>query len=273
MLRQYVPARLGDNKILLQNDPNYMQRVKGMGDSNLVQAMLEGDWDILSTGGFADIWRGKTHIVVPFTVPYTWRIDRGYDYGSSAPAAGAWFAEADGNEFLNAAGQTCWVPKGTIFIIGELYLANAKHEGLKLTAEEQGRRLAAVESDNGWVDVQPGPADNSIFTSEPGKSSIADDMGKHVKYCRSDKSPGSRVTGVGLMRQRLVASTQRPMEMPGIFVFSNCYHIIRTLPNLENDPKNSEDIATTGEDHFWDVIRYKLLQNQRRAFTTEVTGA
>lgn len=273
MRRQYIPARLTDNKILMHNDPEYIQRVRGMGDSNMIRAMIEGDWDSLSTGGFADLWRARAHVIKPFNIPHTWAIDRGYDYGSSAPAAALWFAESDGNEFVDNKGQTCWVPKGTIFIVGELYIANHKHEGLRLTAEEQAKRIKAVEDDNGWSNVIPGPADNAIFTREPGRPSIADDMAKYVTFTRSDKSPGSRVIGVGLMRQRLAASTQRPMENPGIYVFNTCTHVIRTVPNLENDDKNLEDISTVGEDHFWDVIRYKLLQSRNKITLLPVIGS
>ena len=66
MRREYVPAKLTENIVLMQNDPEYHQRLKGMGDSATVQAMLEGDWESLSSGGFADVWRGKYHVVKPF---------------------------------------------------------------------------------------------------------------------------------------------------------------------------------------------------------------
>lgn len=273
MLREYIPARLTDNKILLQNDPDYLQRVKGMGDSGTVAAMIDGDWECLSTGGFADLWRSKYHVIEPFIIPQTWTIDRGYDYGSSAPAAALWFAESNGEEFEASDGTICWVPAGTIFIIKECYLVNSRLEGLRLPAETQGKRIADAEQDEVWGRrVIPGPADNAIFSSEPGKPSIADEMALHVTFTRSDKSPGSRIHGVNLMRGRLQASVQRPMERPGIFVFRTCFHTIRTVPNLENDPKNNEDIDTHGEDHIWDVIRYRLLKAERMLKTGQVTG-
>lgn len=274
MMREYVPAKLSDNKILLLNDPDYSERVKGMGDSNTVNAMINGDWECLSTGGFADLWRAKYHVINPFPIPATWQIDRGYDYGSSAPAAALWFAEADGEEFVDSDGDTCWVPKGSIFIIKECYLANQRMEGLRLTPEGQAKRIKACEDDERWgLFVKPGPADNAIFSSEPGRDSIAEEMAKvGVTFTRSDKSPGSRIRGVALMRNRLEASTTRPMEKPGIFVFSTCFHTIRTIPNLENDPKNMEDIDTHGEDHLWDVIRYRLLKAANMIKTGSVSG-
>lgn len=274
MLREYVPARLTDNKVLLKNDPEYQNRVKGMGDANTVKAMIEGDWESLSSGGFADLWRASSHVLQPFKIPHTWSIDRGYDYGSSAPAAALWFAEADGEEFVDSHGDLCWVPKGTLFIIKECYLANQRYEGLRLTAEAQAKRIKDCQDDEDWSRrVKPGPGDNAIFSSEPGRSSIADDMAVHgMTFTRSDKSPGSRIRGVSLMRTRLDMSTKRPMEEPGIFVFSTCFNTIRTLPNLESDQKNIEDIDSSGEDHIWDVIRYRLLKAEKQIKRGKVSG-
>lgn len=275
MMREYIPAKLTDNKVLLQNDPDYAKRVKGMGDSGTVQAMIEGDWESLSSGGFADLWRAKFHVIKPFAIPTSWKIDRGYDYGSSAPAASLWWAESNGEEFVDGDGNEAWVPAGTLFQIGELYFANKKLEGLRLPADEQAKRIRQYEIDEGLRGrVVPGPADNAIFDARPGEKSIAEIMGlEHVHYLRSVKSPGSRVQGVQLFRTRLANAIKRPMEYPGYFVFNNCYHTIRTVPNLEPDDKNIEDIDTAGEDHIWDVIRYKVLQASKTVRTMEVEGA
>jgi hypothetical protein len=273
MRRIYIPAKLSDNKILLMNDPEYAQRVKGMGDSNLVKAMLEGDWESLSIGGFSDIWRSHLHVIDPFDIPHTWKIDRGYDYGYSAPAAALWFAESDGEEFLNAQGQACWVPKGTIFIINELYFANHKHEGIRLPASEQGKRIKQAEIEYGIHNrVKPGPADNSIFNKEEGPSTADQMATSGITFSRSNKSQGSRITGVELFRGRLQAVHTQPMEQPGVFVFRNCFHTIRTVPNLQNDEAKPEDISTTGEDHIWDVIRYRILAAITKAGTMKVKG-
>ena len=262
MTREYVPAKVTDNKILLLNDPEYPARLKGMGDTAIVQAMLDGDWEIVSSGGVADLWRSKFHVLPPFRIPSSWKIDRGYDYGSARPAAYLMFAESDGTEFLDHLGRTCWVPAGTIFVIGEVYFANKRMEGLRLTALEQGKRIRSYEKESGYVDrIQPGPADNAIFSAEPGHRTVADDMGVHdVLFVRGNKRPGSRVEGLQLFRTRLKASRERPMENPGFYVFSNCRHTIRTTPNLQSSEKDPEDIETGGEDHIWDVIRYRLLK-------------
>lgn len=274
MSREYVPARVTDNKVLLLSDPDYPARLKGMGDTAIVEAMLNGDWEIVSSGGVADLWRSKYHVVKPFQIPKSWKIDRGYDYGSSNPAAYCIFAESDGTEFQDSDGRTCWVPAGSIFVIGEIYFANKRHEGLKLTALEQGKQIRAYEDELGLhARIKPGPADNAIFSAEPGHITVADDMGIHgIRFLRGNKRPGSRIEGLQLFRTRLKAATERPMERPGFFVFNTCRHVIRTVPNLQNSEKDPEDIDTQGEDHFWDVIRYRVLKSASVITLAETTG-
>lgn len=275
MLREYIPSKLQDNKVLIENDPDYAARLKGMGDTAIVQAMLEGDWELLSSGGLADLWRGKYHVLKPFNIPNTWTISHGYDYGSSNPAAYLVFAESDGEDYIDSDGVECWVPKGSTFIIGEVYFANKRHEGLRLTATQQAEKIISYLNEEGLAHkVKPGPADNSIFNSEPGHVSVADEMAlSGIKFTRSNKAPGSRVLGLQIIRTRLKAATERPMERPGLFIFNNCFHTIRTLPNLENDDKNPEDIDSNGEDHLYDVVRYHLLRHANKATTTKVKGA
>lgn len=276
MLREYVPAKLGDNVILLRNDPEYQERIKGMGSSEMVKAMIDGDWSKIEGGMFSDLWDPKVHIIDPFDVPHTWDIHRCYDYGSSAPAACAWFAESDGMEHEVGDGKVIWYPKGEIIQIGEVYLADKKHKGLKLPPREQARRFRQYEIDERLIGrVQAGPADNSIFHKEPGHISIADDMAKeHVTFIRGDKSPGSRVTGVSVMRQRLKnckVDKGKRQEYAGFRVTSNCVNTIRSTPNLERE-KGTEDVDSTLEDHFWDVIRYRLLYASIAVREIEIYG-
>lgn len=275
MLREYVPAKVGDNKILLLNDPDYPARLKGLGDTAVVEAMLNGDWEIVGEGGVADLWRRKYHVVEPFSIPSSWTIDRGYDYGSSKPAAYVMFAESDGTEFLDHLGRTCWVPAGSIFAIGEVYLANKRYEGLKLTATEQARRFKAFEQESGYAGrIKAGPADNAIFSAEPGHRTVDQDMAAEgITFVKSNKRPGSRVEGLQLFRTRLKAATERPMERPGFFVFNTCRHLIRTIPNMQNSATDPEDLSTEGEDHIWDVVRYRILKSANQIMTAEVTGS
>jgi hypothetical protein len=68
MLRQFIPALLGDNPSMVRDDPSYENRLFGLGSEALVKAMRYGDWDIIE-GAFFDCWNKSRHVVRPFDVP------------------------------------------------------------------------------------------------------------------------------------------------------------------------------------------------------------
>lgn len=275
MLREFVPAKLNDNKVLLLNDPDYATRVKGMGRPEIVQAMLDGNWDVVSGAAFSDLWSPAHHVIKPFTIPQYWEIDRGYDYGSSAPAAYLLFAESDGEEYLDPrTGRTIWFPAGSLIICGEIYFADKNRKGLRMTGRQQAAKMYRFEIEKGFRGrVQPGPADNAIFSAEPGQDSTHQNMQlEGINFIRADKSPGSRILGVSLMRQMLINSTNMPKEGPGIYVFDTCIHTIRTIPSLDKDEDKPDDIDSEGEDHIWDVIRYRILKAKSKAREAKVVG-
>src|SRR3954469_9674691 len=66
--RVYVPARVGDNPKLLENDPRYIDRLRSVGSTELVRAWLDGDWTIVQ-GAFFTGWDPKRHVIRPFVIP------------------------------------------------------------------------------------------------------------------------------------------------------------------------------------------------------------
>ena len=50
--RVFIPSKLRDNRILMQADPNYMDRIKSSGPPWLVRAWLDGDWDASAGDSF-----------------------------------------------------------------------------------------------------------------------------------------------------------------------------------------------------------------------------
>jgi len=65
----------------------------------------------------------------------------------------------------------------------------------------------------------------------------------------------------------LTASLGRPMEKPGMFIFDICNDgFIRTVPVLQRDEKNPDDVDTATEDHMFDCARYQIHRK-----STEIT--
>lgn len=268
MLRQYIPAKLDDNPTLLEDDPNYLDRLEGLGNPALIKAMKSGDWNIVDGGMFDDIWDERHHVLNPFKIPASWRVDRSFDWGSSKPFSVGWWAESDGTEAVMSDGTRRNFPRGTLFRVHEWYGCSGKpNEGLKLLASDIAAGILERERNLGLT-VRPGPADNSIFDTQDGHC-IADNMASAgVRWERSDKGPGSRVNGWELIRQRLSEAKKHPMEKPGLFVFNTCRHFLRTVPTLARDEKKTDDIDTDSEDHIADEVRYRVSAPKRTVTTS-----
>lgn len=259
MKRQYIPARLSDNPSLLADDPSYVARLDGLGDPALVRAMKEGDWDIVSGGAFDDIWRRDCHVLPPFAIPFSWRVDRSFDWGSSKPFSVGWWAESDGTECV-INGERRYFARGTLIRVHEYYGWNGTpNEGCKMLAVDVAREILRIEAEvfPGRT-VHPGPADSAIYAVENG-SGIARDMERAgVRWTKADKRPGSRKAGFEALRKRMTASARPRAEEPGLYVTENCLHCIRTLPVLPRNPRDPDDIDTDAEDHVYDEMRYRV---------------
>lgn len=274
MSRVYVPAKLADNYTLTRADPGYADRLRGLGDSALVDAMLSGDWDIMMKGMFSDVWRPDLQLIRPFRIPAKWKLDRAHDWGSSAPGGNLYFAESDGNSFVDGDGVERTVPRGSLFVVGELYFANEKREGLKLFPDEQARRMVAYEKER-WPTrhVSPGPADASIWTVDQSSDSINDQfVAGGIVFTKSDKSPGSRVHGWQFTRQMLRATIDNSRDAKHLYFTTDCPNLIRTIPLQQRDDKKVEDIDTNLEDHLCDILRYRILKLNQQIKMRKIIG-
>jgi hypothetical protein len=257
----YIPARFSDNRVLYRADPGYLDRATDKLPDWLAKAWRDGDWNIIAGGMFDDVWDENHHVVQPFTLPQTWRLDRSFDWGSSRPFSVGWWAESDGSDVVRPDGTTFRTVRGDLFRVAEWYGWNGKpNEGCRMLAKDIARGIKEREVSMGRT-FQAGPADSSIFDVENGQC-IADDMAQvGIRWTKADKSPGSRRTGAEQLRQSLanaISKDDQPREEPGLFVFDTCRHFIRTVPSLPRSERDPEDIDTEAEDHAYDETRYRV---------------
>jgi hypothetical protein len=248
--RMFIPSRVQDNAILLQNDPGYVNRLKGLGSPELVKAWLEGDWSVVQGAYFPEFSPAR-HVIAPFTIPADWPIIRAMDWGSAAPFAVYWAAIANSNYPLDD-GRV--IPRGALVVFREWYGAKGANVGIKATAEEVAHGI--VERTSPWEKVQDMAIDPSAFAQNGGPS-IAERMmmavgGKDLSMRRGDNK---RIPGWDQVRDRLKGTGESPM----IFFFPTCQHLIRTLPAIQHDLTKPEDVETEGEDHAADAIRYLCM--------------
>lgn len=239
--RVFIPSKLGDNMLLLRNDPTYVLRLRQSGSEALVKAWLEGNWDIVDGAYFAEFDEAK-HVVdrnlIRWAGPQTVRF-RSFDWGSARPFSVGWWAICDGT----------WgdLPYGALFRYREWYGASGVNKGLHMTADKVGQQILQIEKEER---VRYAVADPSIFIRNGGPS-IAESM----PLCRWRRADNKRLPGWEQIRQRLLGDGEKPM----IYFGDNCEDTIRTLPVLQHDEKNPEDLDTDGEDHVADEIRYACM--------------
>ena len=252
-------------------DPVYVASLENEKDPNRRKAWLHGDWNIVAGGALDDLWNGSVHVIPNFPIPKAWLIDRGFDWGSTHPASVGWYALANGEEVTLPNGETFAPRKGSIVRFAEWYLTNpdAENEGLKMSAGDIAigileREMAMMKRKQILTVPNPGPADNQIFQNpQSDELSIANKMRENgVNWTRSDKSPGSRINGLQLVRDRLEASLRG--EGPGLYFTDACKHAISLLPVLPRDPEKPDDVDTLAEDHLYDEVRYRVLDGSKK---------
>lgn len=268
--------------------PEYVADLVNIDDPNLKMAWLGGSWDITAGGMFDDLWRRTIHVVTPFRIPSSWRIDRTFDWGSSKPFSVGWWARSDGTDIVLPDGTTKSTVPGDLFRIMEWYGTTGKSkEGLKMLDSLISRGIIVRELESGlYGKVMPGAADNSIWDVKDGNSTAAT-MAKSVEingrkfpgvqWKRSDKSAGSRKAGWKRIREYLSAVVPRAgdpqnRETPGIFVFDNCKYFIELVPTLPRDEDDLDDVDTDSEDHIGDEVRYRILDEARGGNVGKTTG-
>jgi len=257
---------IDENKILAAADPDYVKNIRSDTNANRRRAWLFGDWNITTGGIFDDLWDSRIHILTPFAIPASWRVDRAFDWGSSKPFSVGWWAESDGTPVPG--GRV--FPRGTLIRIAEWYGAEkdaigrvAPNKGLRLNVQQIAAGIKEREKSllNGLLNgckIQPGPADPSIWDGSAGKSIAAQMSECGIDFVRGDNK--SRVTRWQKVREYLFASTQKPMESPGLFVFNTCMDgFLRTFPSAQRDERNPDDLETNQEDHACDETGYRVM--------------
>lgn len=235
----YIPSRVQDNRILLDKDPSYINRLYLVGSKELVRAWLEGDWSVVAGAFFPEFSMDK-HVVAPRSLPAYWQRFRSFDWGSARPFAVHWWAVSDG--------ELAEFPRGALICYREWYGAQTDevgntipNSGLRLTAEEVADGiLKREEKDVTGKRTMGGVADPAIF-AENGGPSIGDRMASRKVFFR----PGDnkRVAHAGAIGgwDQLRARLKGDGEQPAIYFFATAREVIRTLPALQYDRSNAED--------------------------------
>ncbi len=265
-------AIFGSFKENIYLSPTYIAELHRLTENNpnLYKAWILGSWDGSFGGAFDDLWNKDIHVIDRFSIPSNWHIKRCFDFGNAHPFAVVWIAESNGEEIV-VDGEIKEYKKGSLIVYDEWYGGEdiSTNVGLGLSPKEISEGIIKKERDmifNRWVTrkAYAGAADNSIASTI---TSDVETIKKRMEDCGvywtpSDKSKGSRINGLNLIRDMLKCSIKK--EGKGLYFMRNCSNCIESIPFLPKDEDNEEDIDTSSNDHLYDALRYGITESLSR---------
>lgn len=245
---RFIPATYQDNRANLNKEYiDYLETLEG----DLGRAWRDGDFDLFA-GQYFKEWRYDVHVCDPFAIPNDWRRFKAGDAGYNQPSVG-WYAIS---------------PDGQLFRYRELYKQ-------QLTASNLAREVVALQNPNEVIEYEvwdpafwakKGERDDALSGAEIYEQKIKELTGKTPRMVKGENS---RIAGWTVVREYL-QKYMGPLDTltARLQVFSTCTEFIRTLPELQHDEHNPEDLDTDGEDHAADELRYAVMSRPKPAITS-----
>lgn len=293
--RIFIPARITDNKDLMRNDPQYINRLHLLPEAEK-KAKIYGDWWAFAGQVFPEFRSLKypdepenaLHVIEEFDIPNFWpkliAIDWGYDHktvvlwGAIDPAGRLYIYRQYVARKTNISTWASDIARLSQFdenIVAKIIDPSAKRkDGLEKSIFEQ-----VVES-TGWEDLEV--ANNDRVS---GKLLVHE-------YLRWTQKPASYIPSEGYSEDKAqyilrnfgleaykeykLMFDPAPIEsnLPKLQIFKSCSEIIDTLPlckyseTTSNEPTKVEDVQKFNGDDSYDTLRYLLKAVER--YTKEV---
>lgn len=245
----FIPATVYDNDILMKNDPAYVKRLENLPEEKR-RAFLHGDWDVYQGMSF-EKWNESIHVVDDFPIPRYWRRWRSADNGYTDPFSWYWFAVS---------------PDGTVYIYREF---TRDYEDPKLTYKQQAEKVKELST---YTDIRNGEAieeEERIDFTVLGHDAFAThhrDNKQLIDYYEDGGISGFvRAVTDRKLRKATWIEYLEPFEdgtgkiTSKVKIFRSCKKLRETLPLQVNDEKDTEKVAETNYDHWYDGAGYGLI--------------
>jgi len=237
----FVPAKVYDNTVLMENNPEYVEALENLPE-DMKKAHLYGDWNVFAGQYFTE-FRKDIHVIEPFNIPPEWKRYISLDYGLDMLAC-LWFAIDT---------------KGNVFIYKELYEKD-------LIITEACRRIKEVNGDDNIV-VRYAPPDLWNRRQDTGKSAaeIFSTNGVPIIKSRNDRVNGWYAVKEWLKHIKTKdEQTGKETVTSKLKMFTTCTNLIRTLPQLQHDEHNTNDVGDKNHEltHCPDALRYYCSMRQ-----------
>ena len=211
--RIFLPARIEDNRFLLDADPDYRKRLEVLPNEER-RALLLGEWNLFAGQLFGE-FSYDLHTCDPFPVPSSWRRYRTLDYGLDRLAV-LWVALS---------------PDGRVYVYRELCESD-----LIISAAAEAIRAATPEGETIHATLAPPDLFGRVQESGRSRAEIFREHG--VPFV---KSSNDRLAGWLALKELLRTASD---GLPRLRIFRTCTELCRCLPMLLSDPARPGDALT-----------------------------
>lgn len=227
----FIPARVYDNKALIERDREYVDALKSLPIS-LRRAWLDGDWNVFEGQYFTEFNR-DVHVIEPFELDPHWERFGALDYGFDMFVM-LWFAVDY---------------EGRVYVYREYC-----ESGLTLSAaadalirEGGGERLS-------YIAASPDLWNRRQDSGKSGQMIMSETVGLPPLIKADDR----RIAGWRNLREYLASGDGKE---PRIKIFSTCSELIRCLPALQHDKRRPEDVSSEPHaiTHAPEALRYGIM--------------
>ena len=229
----FIPATVFDNKVLLENDPGYVNMLNNLSEG-LRQAWRDGNWDLMAGQYFSEFDR-SVHVIEPFPIPEHWKKYRAIDYGLDCLAC-VWVAVDER---------------------GKKYVYREYGESDKIISEGTKDILALSEGEEYRMTIAPGDLWAKSQESGKTKADLFREAGLTLK-----RGSNNREAGWLAVKEFLKVVEIGEEKDSELKIFKNCEQLIECLPALQTDMKKPTDCMTEPHHitHLPDALRYFALE-------------
>ena len=274
--RFFLPARVEDNRHLLENDPTYIAKLELLPTEAERRAKKYGDWYTFEGQVFnfrleplPDEPINARHVIEPFKIPFWWPKIAAIDWGFAAHVWIGWAAIS---------------PDGRVYLYREYFqkrkmISEWASEFKRLSADDSLETVALDPSawqNRGVETIDQQFTEHSGYTPE---RAVNDRIGGKLllhDYLRWTQKPKSREVA-GVFNPELAYKILRnygqakydeyvkffeeepdELNLPKLQIFEHCQAVIDCIPNCIYDPDNPEDVKEFDGDDPYDGLRYLL---------------
>lgn len=241
----FIPAGIEDNPVLMRNDPAYVKRLDAIKavDEDLYKAWRLGSWDVFAGQAFRE-WSYDKHVIDGARNKFEFSLDIcdkiiSFDWGYRDKAVATWLALTPVNKYGFK----------RVYMYREIVRTETDPE----TWAQIIKRFTDVEK----VKFMVLPHD--CFAHKNTKVTIASifarDIGINITRGHTMQQ-GARLNRKAMLHRYL---SDAPDGQPYMLVHPSCRDFITTVPELQYDEHNVEDIDTTGDDHSYDAGTLGLI--------------